>query len=111
MVEYPTDLRLNEEKDIHLDAGNDLALVSGEEQLRQSIGIDVLDEISAFVGSRITGTNIGRLEERIRKGLNDDPQLAAVRNVTIEQFDRRDDTVEITAEVVGDDDFTLEITE
>jgi len=111
MVEYPTDLKLNEGKDIHLDTGNDLALVSGKQQLRQSIGIDVLDEISAFIGGRITGTNIGRLEERIRKGLDEDPQLAEVRNVTIEQFDRRDDTVEITAEVVGDDNFTLEVSD
>lgn len=109
MVEYPTDLAINDEKDIYLDDGNDLALVNGVQQLRQSVGIDVMDELQAFIGGRITGTTIGRLEERIRRGLDDDPQLAGVRDVTIQEYDRGEETVLITAEVVGDDDFTIEV--
>lgn len=109
MVEYPTDLDLNEDKDIHLDGANDLATTSGVEQLQQSVGIDVMDELRDFVAGRLTGGNIGSLEERIRQGLDDDPQLSDVRNVTIEQFDRRTDTVEITVSVVENADFTLEV--
>lgn len=109
MVDYPTDLAINENKDIYLDEGNDLAVINGKAQLRQSVGIDVMDELQKFVGGRLTGPNIGRLEERIRKGLDDDPQLSNVRNVTIRTFDRRNNTIEITAEVVGNDNFTLEV--
>lgn len=109
MVEYPTDFDLNEDKDTHLDGANDLALTSGVEQLQQSVGIDVMDELRDIVGGRLTGQNIGKLEERISRALNEDPQLASVRSVTLETYNRDTSTVEITAHVVQNDDFTLEI--
>lgn len=109
MVEYPTDLDLNSGKDIHLDRSNDLATTSGIEQLQQSVAIDVMDELQDFVAGRLTGENIGLLEEQIRQGLNDDPQLSEVRRVTVQQFNRNTDTVEIDIDVVGDDDFTISV--
>lgn len=109
MVEYPTDLDLNEQRDVHLDGANDLALTSGIEQLQQSTAIDVFDELQAFVGGRLTGENLGLLEERVRQGLNDDPQLADIRNVTVEEYDRGAQTVTLAISVVGDDDFELEL--
>lgn len=110
MPDYPSDLDLNQNRDIHLNGANDLALTSGVENLQQSVGIDVMDELSDFVAGRLTGENIGRLEERIRDGLDSDPQLSDVRNVTIDQFDRQTDTVEISVHVVENEDFTLEVT-
>lgn len=110
MVDYPTDLDLNEGKDIHLDGSNDLALTSGIEQLQQSVAIDVMDELRDFVAGRLTGPNIGLLEERIRAGLNDDPQVGDVRSVTLDTYDRRNSTVEISVFVVEDENFTLEVT-
>lgn len=109
MVEYPTDLDLNQQKDIHLDGANDLATTSGVQQLEQSVGIDVMDELKDFVAGRLTGPNIGRLEERIRKGLDDDPQIASVRSVDLEVFDRQSNTVEITVHTVENKDFSLQV--
>jgi hypothetical protein len=109
MVDYPTDLDLNENKDIHLDASNDLELTSGIEQLQQSVAVDVLDEIQALLSGRVSGENIGLLEERIASGLNDDPQVGDVRSVTIESFNRQTDEVAIDVKLVRNEDFTLEV--
>jgi len=108
-MDYPTDLDLNGAKDVHTDASNDLALTSGEAQLAQSVATDAFDELQAFVGGRVTGTNIGKLEERLREAFNDDPQLASVQSVTIEEYDERDNTLSVSARVIEDDDFTLEV--
>lgn len=109
MVEYPTDLELNETKDIQLDASNDLALVSGKSQLQQSVAIDVIDELQDLISGRLTGKNIGILEERIRNSLDEDPQVGDVRTVTIQSFDRQTGSVEIDVTLVRNEDFTLEI--
>lgn len=109
MVEYPTDLDLNEYKDIHLDSTNDLTVTSGVEQLQQSVAIDVLDELQDLIAGRLSGTNIGQLERRIASGLNDDPQVGTVRNVSIDTFNRETGTIEITANVIENENFTLEI--
>lgn len=108
MVEYPTDLDLDSGKDIHLSGANDLALVSGEAQLRQSVAIDAMDEIEAFIGGRVTGKNVGLLEERLRQAFNDDPQLDQVINVNVVEYDRRSEEIKIRATTVKNEDFTLE---
>lgn len=109
MVDYPTDLDLNGDKDIHLSGANDLALVSGVHQLEQSVAIDVMDELEAFVGGRVTGKNLGLLEERLRQALNDDPQLDEVRLVNVEEYDRGAQS--ITAEIITtqNDNFTIQV--
>lgn len=108
MVEYPTDIDLNSDKDVHLNGANDLALVGGEEQLRQSVAIDVMDEIEDFIGGRVTGKTLGLLEERFLQAFNDDPQLDEVISVNIKQYDRRTDELIIEAKTVKNEDFTLE---
>lgn len=110
MVDYPTDLDLDDSKDIHLDGANDLATVSGVDQLSQSVAIDVMDEIQDFIGGRVTGKNIGLLEERIRQGLNDDPQLSEVQSVNIEEYDRRDNSITMEIVTIKNADFTIEVT-
>lgn len=110
MVDYPTDLDLDDSKDIHLNGANDLATVSGVDQLSQSVAIDVMDEIQDFIGGRVTGKNIGLLEERIRQGLNDDPQLSEVQAVNIEEYDRRDNSITMEIVTIENKDFTIEVT-
>jgi len=109
MVKYPTDLDLNQNKDIHLDGSNDLATTSGVAQLQQSVAIDVMDEIDEFIGGRVTGDNIGILEERVREALNDDPQLDSIRNVDIEQYDRRTGKLRMTITTIKNNDFQIEV--
>lgn len=105
---YPTDLDLNSEKDVHLDDANDLALVSGVAQLRQSIAIDVMDELQDLVGSPVTPEEIGLLEESIREGLNEDPQLKEVVNVTVTEYDRGNNSITIEARTIDSDTFTID---
>lgn len=109
MVEYPTDVDLNTDKDIHLDGANDLALTSGIEQLQQSVAIDVFDELQNFIGGRLTGETLGLLEERVRQALDDDPQLSTVRSVDILEYNRGTQSVTISIEVIDDEDFTIEL--
>lgn len=108
MVEYPTDILLNSDKDIAIDSANDIGLISGIRQLSQSVALDVMDEIPDIVGGRVTGQNIGLLEEKIRRGLNEDPQLSEVRSVNITEFNRQSNTLSMEVLVVDNDDFTLE---
>lgn len=110
MVEYPTDLDINENKDIHLDASNDLTLTSGIEQLQQSVALDVLNDLEDFLGGRLNGRNLGRLETAIRLSLESDPQVGDVRTVTVESFNRETGRVAIDVTLTQNEDFSLEIT-
>lgn len=105
----PTDIALGRDKDIRIDDANDIGLVSGQAQLEQSVAIDVFDELTDFIGGKVTGRNLGLLEERIRQGLNDDPQLDEVTNVRIVEYDRGNDSIVIEASVPENDDFTLSV--
>lgn len=111
MVDYPTDLDLTSDRDIHLDGGNDLATTSGLSQLEQSVGIDVLDATQEFVGEPLTGQSLGLLEERLRQSLNQDEQLDGVTTVNVEEYDRRTGSVTFTVVVSQDEDFTITVTE
>lgn len=109
MAERPRDIAIDESRDVFLDDTNDLALVSGSEQLEQSIAIDVLDETQLLVGSRISAQSLGLLEQRIKEALNEDPQVGTVRNVSVSKFDKRDDTVTVNVSLSENDDFTIDV--
>lgn len=105
-----TDIRLDDGMDIEIDAGNDIGTVSGHEQLEQSLAIDVMDELQDIVGGRVSGQNIGVLEERMREALNEDPQVGDIAYVNVEEFDRRTATATAEVGVVEDENFTIEVT-
>lgn len=109
MVEYLTDIKINRDRDIHLDDSNDLALISGERNLEQSIGIVASDAIDKFVGSTITGTSIGLLEERLLRYLDRDPHVENVREVEVTEFDRRTETISMEALLEETETLPLEV--
>lgn len=108
-MEYPTDLAVDSNLDLFLDGANDLATISGLEQLQQSVALDVLDITRQFVGSEITGPEIGRLEARVERSLQQDEQLQNVQSVNVTEHNRKTDTIVMKVFVVNDDDFTLEV--
>jgi mannose/fructose/N-acetylgalactosamine-specific phosphotransferase system component IIB len=108
-MEYPTDLLLTEDLDISIDAANDIATISGQQQLEQSVALDVMDETINFVGDRLTGEKIGLLEERIRQSLAADEQIADVRSVNIVEYNQESGTITADVLVVDDEDFTITI--
>jgi hypothetical protein len=109
MAERPRDIALNDDADVFLDDANDLALVAGDAQLEQSIAIDVLDVTQQFVGDRISAQTIGLLEQRIREGLEEDPQVGIIRDVSVESFDKRDRTVTVDVSLAENPNFTIEL--
>lgn len=109
-MHYPIDLHLNENLDIHLDGGNDLATASDRRQLEQSTALDVLNVLHEFVGNPVTGRTIGLLEERVRQALNADEQLSTVTNVSVEEYRPDEGRVSVAVNAVEDDDFELDLT-
>ena len=108
-MEYPTDIRLNENKDIYIDAAGDIATIGGFEQLQQSVALDALDVLIDFIGSGITGRNVGLLEERVTRALADDEQVGEVRTVNVTEYNQESGIVRVEVELVENEDFTLEL--
>lgn len=109
MAERPRDIAIDANRDIFLDDTNDLALVSGDAQLEQSVAIDVLDETQTFIGGKLTSQNVSLLEERMREALDDDPQIGDVISVTIDEYDRRNNSITASVRVTENDDFTITV--
>jgi hypothetical protein len=103
------DIEIDRDRDAVFDDTNDLKLVTGTDRAAQSIAISASDEVFDIVGGRVTGKNIGYLEEHIRRGLNEDNDVDEVVEVTIDTFDRNENRVEATAHVVGGDAFNVEV--
>jgi len=104
-----TDLLIDEELDIVIDTTNDLGTVSGIQQLEQSVAIDVLDVTRQFVGSRLTGSQVGLLEERVLRSLEDDEQVGEVLDVVVSQYDEAAQSVTMEIIVLEDENFEIEL--
>jgi len=104
-----TDLLIDEELDTVIDTTNDLGTVSGIQQLEQSVAIDVLDVTRRFVGSSLTGEQVGLLEERVLRSLEDDEQVGEVLDVVVSQYDRETQTVTMEIIVLEDENFEIEL--
>jgi hypothetical protein len=104
-----TDLDLNEDFDIHLDSGGDLALTSGIAQIEQSVAIDVRDELQNFIGSNVTADDAAMLREKVRQAINDDPQLVDAQRVSFDTFDQRTNTASFTIVAVTNNEFTIDL--
>lgn len=109
MVERPTDLQINSDLDLFIDGSNDLALISGKRQLEQSVALDVMSETGRAIGGKMTGENIGTLENRIRQSLKEDEQVGNVKAVNIDRYDRRDNTIQVDVLMTENEDFTFEV--
>lgn len=108
-MEYPTDIALSEDLDIFLDGANDIATISGIDQLEQSVAVDVLDATREFIGGPVTGPSLGLLEERVEQSLRRDEQLSQVKTVNVVQYDEGNNSIEMDVFVIDDDDFTIEV--
>jgi hypothetical protein len=105
-----TDIRVNEDIDIYLDSANDLATISGIEQLEQSTALDVLGQVRNFSGGRLTGESVGLLEERVQESLQSDPQIDRIISVTVSRYDKDTGDVALDVVVTENEDFTIELT-
>lgn len=105
-----TDLRVNDDIDVYIDQANDLATISGIEQLEQSTGLDVLNQVRQFSGGKLTGESVGLLEERVRASLQSDPQIDRIITVSVSEYNRETGDVALDVVATENDDFTIELT-
>lgn len=105
-----TDLRVNDDIDVYIDQANDLATISGIEQLEQSTGLDVLNQVRQFSGGKLTGESVGLLEERVRVSLQSDPQIDRIITVSVSEYNRETGDVALDVVATENDDFTIELT-
>jgi len=104
-----TDLLIDEQLDTVIDTTNDLGTVRGIQQLEQSVAIDVLDVTRQFVGSSLTGEQVGLLEERVLRSLEDDEQVGEVIDVVVSQYDEAAQSVTMEIIVLEDESFSIEL--
>lgn len=107
--EYPTDLKIDTSRNVFLDATGDLATVTGDRGLEQSVAIHIGNATKRLIGASLTRTNLGLLEEEIREALNNDPQIEEIISVTVSEFDRRDNTVTVEATSVENHNYSFEV--
>lgn len=110
MVEYLQDIEVTEDKDVRVDSSNDLALVSGADNLEQSVALSVLDVTSELVGEGLRGEQLAILEQRVEQALRGDPHVGSIQRIRVERFDAESGTVTIEATVRDNDDFTVDLT-
>jgi len=104
-----TDLLIDEQLDTVIDTTNDLGTVSGIQQLEQSVAIDVLDVTRQFVGSRLSGEQVGLLEERVLRSLQTDEQVGEVLDVVVSEYDKGSQTVTMEIIVLEEENFEIEL--
>lgn len=107
--EQLTDVAINENKEVEVDATNDLRTVSGEANLRQSVALDVMDVTQSFLGDRMTPTSVNNLRSAIRQSLASDPQIDSVTAVKITDVDSQTNTVTVEIRAEPDHDFELDL--
>lgn len=110
--DYPTDIKISEDdRNIFVDSTGDIATIGGLNNLEQSVAIGVMNATKQFIGSRITGTTVGLLEERVREALNDDPQIKGITSVDIQEFDRGSNTIIMDITTSQDETFTIGVSD
>lgn len=105
----PVDLKINNDLDTVIDTTNDLGTISSIQQLEQSVAIDVLDVTSQFIGSKLTGEQVGLLEERVLRSIQKDEQIGQVLDVVVSEYDKGSQSVTMEIVVLEDDNFEIEL--
>lgn len=102
-----TDIRLTEDRDVAFDDTGDIAVVSGQDNVNQQIGMDVLDITHDTVGDALTATNIERLRSAIQTALDEDEQVDDVHGVSVKSIGDNDQSISFDVRVSPDTSFTL----
>lgn len=109
MVDYLTDIAIDEHRDIYIDGANDLATISGKPNLEQSIALSTLDVTRRYIGRKVTAEDLGLLEERVREYLEQDPHIGSIVSVETETFNRDSGIVTMRVELTESESFTVEL--
>lgn len=95
--------------DIILNQTNDLELVSGIDNVKQSVALDVRDVAHFAVGSSITSTTIYELTAAIERSLATDPQITPPTSVKLESINQDANILNYHVVTRDNEEFTLEM--
>lgn len=103
-----TDLRIVGE-DIILNEQGDVDLVSGFENVKQSVALDVRDVTNFQVGSFITETAIYEIQNSITQSLINDPQVSNPISVSPSLINTEENEIEFEVTLQDNNTFTLDL--
>jgi hypothetical protein len=95
--------------DIRVNETHDLALISGIENVKQSVALDVRDVAHFHVGDQLTSNNVFDVRAQVERSLNADPQISAPTSVVVDAVDLESHTINFTVTTHDNEDFTLDI--
>jgi hypothetical protein len=104
------DIAVNTDLDLFIDGQGDIGTVSGFPQIEQSVLLDVFGETDDSIGSRMTGGNIGVLEQRIKEALQNDEQLSDIIRVNVTEINNERDEIRFEVYTVEDPTFEMGVT-
>lgn len=105
------DLRINEERDIEIDGGNDLALTSSrDENINQSVAIATGKVVKQILGSPIDTTTLTQLVSIVQETLSRDPQISQVIDVRVIEVNKANNTITLDVVLLEDENFQLTLT-
>lgn len=85
MVDDIQDMEIDEDFDIYLDEGNDIATTDPEDTPLQSVFIHVKNAVQSRIGDAATENNLQSLATDVTEGItNVDPQIESVESVEVE---------------------------
>lgn len=108
-AETPTDLRLDEDRQVRLGGEKDMDQISGLGNVGQSLVILTGDVLRPLLGGPVTGQQLERIQDEIRRALQDDVQIDDVRRAEITEVDRASDTITVKVFVGLNNEFTLPV--
>lgn len=103
-----TDLKINNE-DITLTEQGDLDLISGFDDVLQSVALDVRDVTHFEVGNQLTELNIYDMMDAIKRSLRNDPQITEPISVEPTQINEETNEITFTVTTHDNENFSLDI--
>lgn len=103
-----TDL-LIDRNDIRLNKTNDIALVDGIENVKQSVALDVRDITHFAIGSNINANTIYDVTAAIERSLAADPQITAPTTVELQSINKDANELQFDITTRDNEGFTLDL--
>lgn len=103
------DLKLNQDRQIHLGGDGDLAVTDGIETVQQSVAINAGDVLRPLIGEPLEGSSYEEITGELEAVLSRDPQIDSVHRVEVSEVNRTDGTVSVRVFTSYNNSFDLDI--
>lgn len=95
--------------DIGLDDGGDLAFVTGMDNVKQSVALDIRDVTHFDVGGTLTSDTTFALRDEIKRSLQTDPQITTPITVELDSVDKNAGVVNFAITTRDNEEFTIDM--